>query len=173
MSPMTWYRDVLIKNKDEIKQSAIASFVLSLLYLLYGYSSGHVFVWQEIKPIEQPTIFVRYFYSAFTFVTLGAFLYYVVKLWKGIHFICVKVLGSWDLYRLVKSLVWLGLMAVTYFYIVPTVVEILNAVISFFYNIFNFILYLSPTIGVFLILSVIGAYLIKKVRREPVAIEGN
>lgn len=173
MSPMAWYRDVLTKNKEEIKQSAIASLILSLVYLLYTYSSGHTFAWQEINPIEQPTIFVRYFYSAFTFVTLGAFLYYVVKLWKGIYFICVKVLGSWDLYRLVKSLVWLGLMAVTYFYIVPTVVEILNAVISFFYNIFNFILYLSPTIGVFLILSVIGAYLIKKAKREPVVIKGN
>jgi hypothetical protein len=155
---MIWYKKVLKENQKEIYYSAAFSFVMSLGFLIWSHIHGSVFVWQSISPIEQPTIFERYFYSAFTFVTIGAFLYYVIKLWKGLHFIFVKVLGSWEIYNLVKSLVWLGLMAVTYFYIVPAVVGIMNAVLSFFYNIFNLILYISPGIGVFLILTVVGAY---------------
>lgn len=168
---MSWYNDTLTKYGKEIKQSTIASFVLSLVFLIYTYSAGHTFSWQEINPIEQPTIFARYFYSAFTFVTIGAFLYYVVKLWKGLHFILVKVLGSWELYNGIKAIVWLGLVAVTYFYIVPAIVGIMNAVLSFFYNIFNLILYLSSTLGVFLILSIGGAYLIKRFKLSPVVVK--
>ncbi len=154
----SWYKKVLKENQKEIYYSAALSFVVSLGYLIWSHFQGSVFIWQSISPIEQPSIFARYFYSAFTFVTIGAFLYYVVKLWKGLHFIFVKVLGSWEIYNLVKYFVWLGLMAITYFYIVPIVVEIMNVVLSFFYNIFNLVLYISPGIGVFLILTAVGAY---------------
>ena len=156
--PINWHKRVLKEYRKDITYSAVFSFVVSLGYLIWSHSQGSVFMWQSISPIEQPSILARYFYSAFTFVTIGAFLYYVVKLWKGLHFVFVKVLGSWEIYNLVKYFVWLGLMAITYFYIVPTIVGIMNAVLSFFYNIFNLILYISPGIGIFLILTVVSTY---------------
>jgi hypothetical protein len=166
--PINWHTKVLKEHKKEITYSAAFSFVVALGYLIWSHFQGFVFVWQSISPIEQPSILARYFYSAFTFVTIGAFLYYVVKLWKGLHFIFVKVLGSWEIYNLVKYFVWLGLMAITYFYIVPTVVGIMNAALSFFYNIFNFILYISPGIGIFLILTVVCAYCIALAKKRLV-----
>ncbi|KND50555.1 MAG: hypothetical protein AB198_01775 [Parcubacteria bacterium C7867-003] len=162
---MSWYKNVLTKYSNEIKQSAVFSFVLSLIYLLYKYYLGNnIFVWQEVNPIEQPDIFVYYFYSAFTFITIGAFLYHVVKLWKIIYYICVRMFGSIELYKFVKWLVWIGLLGITYFYIVPITINFLNGILSFFYNIYNLILYMSPSVGIFLILTTIGIYILKTIK---------
>jgi hypothetical protein len=168
---MNWVRDVLIKYKKEIIQSTITSFVIALVFLLYTYFIGNIFTWHKITPIEQPSILDRYFYSAFTFSTIGAFLFFVVKLWKGLYFIFVKVLGMKDLYILIKALLWFGLVLVSYFYLVPFTINVLNNVISFFFNIINFILYLSPTLGIFLILSIIGVYFLKEIRSKPIILQ--
>jgi hypothetical protein len=162
---MSWYKKVLQEFRTEIWYSALLSFVVSLAYLLWSHWHGTLFEWKPISLIEQPSLLYREFYSAFVFVTVGAFLYYVVKLWKFLYFIFVKTLHSRELYEFVKWIVWMSLILITYFYIVPVVVDILNAVISFFYNIFNLILYLSPTIGIFVILCVVLGYSFIKVRK--------
>ncbi len=101
-----------------------------------------------------PSLLCRGFYSAFVFVTIGAFLYYVVKLWKLIYFICVTILRSRELYKLVKCALWMFLIVVTYLYIFPVITKVFNAGISFFYNIMVLFLYLLPSVGVFIIIFV-------------------
>ncbi len=165
---MTWHKKVLKENRNEIGYSAAFSFIIALGYLLWVYFHGSVFEWRSISPLEQPSLIEREFYSAFVFVTVGAFLYYVVKLWKFLYFVFVKTLHDRKLYEAVKYVVWTGLILLTYFYIVPIVVDILNAIISFFYNIFNLILYLSPTIGIFAILCVVLGYGLIKAKNEPI-----
>ncbi len=155
---MVWYKKVLKENQSGIYFSAALSFVVSLTYLLWSYWHGTYFEWKSISPIEQPNLLYREFYTAIVFVAVGAFLYYVVKLWKFLYFIFAKMLHSRELYEFVKWIVWTSLILITYFYIVPVIVDILNAIISFFYNIFNLILYLSPTIGIFVILCVVFGY---------------
>lgn len=165
---MSWYKKALIKYKKELIQSTVISLLISFLFSLWYFASGKSFEWQSIAPISQPSIFIRYLYSAFTFVTIGAFLYYVIELWKGLHFIFVTVLGSWKLYNSVKWLVWTALILITYFYIVPTVVKILNTVISFFFNIAMFLFYLFPIIGSFVIIFIVSAYIFIYLKERPI-----
>jgi len=153
---MSWYKKILTENKKGIIQSAIISLVITLAFSIWYFISGNCFEWKTISPISQPSLLYRQFYSAFVFVTIGAFLYYIVKLWKFLYFILVKILRSWGLYELIKWALWTFLILITYFYIVPIVVDILNAVISFFYNLAILLLYLFPPIGIFLIVFLSG-----------------
>lgn len=163
---MTWKKDILIKYKKEIIQSAIISFIISLFFLIYTHSMGSTFSWKSISPFEAPSILNKTFYTLFTFSTIGAFMYYVLKFWKILRFICVDIFNSWDLYNLAKALVWPTLVAVSYFYIVPTFINVLNKISSFFFNIFNLLLYLTPSIGVCLILFILGFYVFVKIKKD-------
>lgn len=164
---MSWHKDTLIKYGKEIKQSAIASFVLSLAYLLYSYHLGATFVWQEISPVEQPGLLPRLFYSALVFAGPGWFLYHKLKLWKFLYEpYRGGGRGAYREYKKLKSAVWGLLILLMYFVIVPFVVNILNTLISFFFNIFNFILYLSPALGVFLTLTALGSYVAKRWKED-------
>jgi len=153
---MKWYKKVLVENKKELVRSAIVSIIVTLAFSLWYFVTGKSFEWKTISPISQPSLLYRQFYSAFVFITIGAFLYYVVKLWKFLYLIFVKILRSWGLYELIKWALWTSLILITYFYIVPIVVDILNAVISFFYNIAILFLYLFPSLGIFLIVFISG-----------------
>lgn len=161
---MVWYRKTITDNKKEIISSAIISIIIAFAFSLWYFVTGKGFEWKTINPISQPSLLNRYFYSAFVFVTIGAFLYYVVKLWKILYFIFVKTLGAWGLYKLIKWALWTSLILIAYFYIVPVVVDILNVVISFFYNATILLLYLSPPVGIFLIVFIQGFFIFKKIK---------
>jgi len=165
---MTWYKKVLAEKKKEIITSAIISIVITLAFSVWYFITSKGFEWKEINPISQPSLLNRYFYSAFVFTTIGAFLYYVVKLWKGLYFVFVRTLGNRELYKLIKWLLWTSLIFLTCFYIMPAIVEVLNTVISFFYNTAILLLYLVPPVGIFLLafLSGYGVYTLLKRRSE-------
>ena len=159
---MSWYRDSLEKNKNEILKSAVFSMLPTLIFSIWYFLGKKSFEWQSISPISQPSLLAREFYSALVFVTIGAFLYYVVKLWRILYFIIVEVIGSRELYRLVKSIIWVSLILAMYFYIVPKIVDFLNGTISVVYNISILLLYLFPPIGLFVIIFFIGYLAFKK-----------
>lgn len=60
-------------------------------------------------------------------------------------------MDDWRLYKDTKKFIWGALILFMYFWVVPKVVGLLNAVISFFYNLFGLILYLLPPLGISLI----------------------
>ena len=153
---MTWYKKVLTENKKEIITSAIISLVITLAFSVWYFRTGKGFEWRTISLVSQPNWLGREFYSLLAFATIGAFLYYVVRLWQILKFICKDILGSWSLYNGVKKIVWAILILITRFYLVPTVVIWLNAVISFFYNIAILFLYLMPLVGIFLLVFLSG-----------------
>ncbi len=171
---MAWYKKILEEKKKEIVVSAIISIVITSIFSIWYFIIGKSFEWRSISPISQPSLFHRYFYSAFVFFTIGAFLYYVVKLWKILYFIFVKILNARRLYNLIKGFLWTILILLAYFYIVPTIVDILNAIISFFYNILILFMYLLPLVGVFLLvfLSSYGVYIIFKQKSSSKSIKG-
>ena len=154
--PINWHTKVLKEHKKEITYSAAFSFVVSLGYLIWSFAQGSVFVWQSISPIEQPSILVRVFYSALAFAVPG-YLLYVVGFYKFLHNIIVRGLRDWQLYRGIKAVIWVGLILLMY-EVFGVIVSIMNAILSFFYNIFKLVLYISPGIGVFLILTIVGTY---------------
>lgn len=148
-----WYKKVLLKNAKEIVISATTYVILTFVLLLWHFALGIKFKWQTISPLSEPSIFVRAFYSAFTFCTLGLFLY-VIRFYKALHDIVVKTFGMWELYNLIKAVLWLFLMYISYAYLVPWLFNVLNASISILFNVANLVLYILPPVGIALILSV-------------------
>lgn len=149
-----WHKKAIIKNAKEMAGSATSYVILALVFLLWHFALGVKFEWQTISPLSTPSIFVRVFYSAFTFCTLGLFLY-VIKFYKVLHDIVVKTFGSWELYNFIKAVLWLFLMYISYAYLVPWLFNILNGGISILFNIANFVLYAIPPVGIALVLSII------------------
>ena len=158
---MTWYKHIFTKYRKEIISSAIVSVLFSVTLLLWHFGLGKSFVWTKIEPISAPGLFERYFYSAFVFVTLGAFLYFI-RFYQFLHGIIVGIFSDWRLYKDIKGFIWGGLILVSYFWVIPRIVDFLNAIISFFYNVFGLILYSLPALGVTLIFSIPAVVYIRK-----------
>ncbi|HEY4505748.1 MAG TPA: hypothetical protein VJG67_03590 [Candidatus Paceibacterota bacterium] len=154
---MSWYKKVLKENKKDIVSSAAFAVVFALAILLWHFALSKSFQWETINPIEAPSIFSRALYSALVFVTFGAFLY-----WVRFYQFLYHLISDRQLYRGIKGLIWGSLILIMYFWIVPTIVELLNAIISFFYNILNLVLYLFPPLGASFIVFSIGYIILKK-----------
>jgi hypothetical protein len=153
MENSNWYKNVLLKNAKEIVGSAATYVILALIFLLWYFILGIKFEWQQIKPLSPPSIFIRSFYSAFVFCTLGFFLY-VIRFYKVMHDILVKVFGLWTLYNFIKAVIWAFLIYVSYQYIVPWLFTLLNTSVSILYNIVGFILYTLPPLGMSLVVVI-------------------
>lgn len=151
---MVWYKKVLKENKKEMISGAITTVVFSLILILWTFLSEKSFTWTQFEPIDAPSIFQRYFYSAFTFSTIGAIIF-ASGFYLLLRIIVVDVFGSWPLYNLIKAIIWAGLMYVSYQYLVPFTISILNHICSFFINMFHLILYLSPPLGITIILFIL------------------
>jgi len=161
---MTWYKHTLTKYKKEIIFSAILSVLFSITLLLWHFGLGKSYVWTKIEPISAPGLFERYFYSAFVFVTLGAFLYFI-RFYQFLHGIIVGVFDDWRLYKDVKGFIWVGLILTSYFWVIPRIVDFLNSVISFFYNVFGLLLYSLPSLGIAMVISIPSFVFYKKYYR--------
>ena len=107
---MTWYKKTLKKYGKEILTGAVFSIVCTLAFLLWIYGMGKTFTWTDISPIDPPSIFVRIFYSALTFVTLGALLY-KIKFYQGLY----RILGDWRSFKEAKAIIWVLLMGTMFF----------------------------------------------------------
>lgn len=150
---MTWYIHTLTKYRKEIISSAIVSVLFSVTILLWHFGLGKSFVWKNIEPISAPGLLERGFYSAITYLTIGAFLYWV-RFHQFLHGIVVGIFDDWRLYKDIKGFIWGGLILVSYFWVIPRIVDFLNAIISFFYNVLGLILYSLPSLGIALVLSI-------------------
>ena len=162
MKKINWQKIALKKHLKDLVSSGTTYAILALIFLLWRFALGIKFELQQIEPFEQPSIFVRSFYSLFTFFTLG-FLLYIARFYKVLHDILVKEMGLRGLYNGIKAIVWAGLMYISYEYIVPWLFNLLNTSISILYNIAGIVLYAIPPIGISLILSV--AYFLFKKRK--------
>lgn len=149
-----WYKKVILKSTKEIVSSGASYLILALVFLLWHFALGIKFQWQNISPLSEPSIFIRLFYSAFTFCTIGLFLY-AIKFYKVLHDVVVKTLGMWELYNFIKAVLWAFLMYISYAYLVPWLFNVLNASISILFNIANLVLYALPPVGIALVLSIV------------------
>lgn len=152
---MSWYKHAIIKTlKKEVRSlKLILTIVFPLTFIFWYKLSGKPFEWQWINPIAVPP-YIRLFYSALVFITLGFFLY-LIKFYQVLYIIFVKVLGDFRSYKEAKGLIWFGLIALMYFKIVPWFVVVLNTIISIGYNLLKLIVYISPIIGISLVLGII------------------
>jgi hypothetical protein len=128
----------------------VTLFIL-LAMTIFQLLNGSPFVWRNIEPMDQPGLFARLLYSALTFVTIGALLYFI-----RFYQLLSSLFGhDRQGYRSAKKLIWLGLMYLMFTVLVPTGVNILNTILSFVYNIFVLMLYLSPIASSILVVIII------------------
>jgi hypothetical protein len=159
-----WHKRILKEKKKELVSSAILAVVFALATLLWHYFTGKGFAWESISPIEEPGLLPRIFYSALVYATLGAAIY-ATGFYKFLYSLYRGTRGGWKAYKKTKERIWVVLILIMFFVIIPTVVYILNAVISFFYNVLNLILFIFPPLGITAILF--GGYkLLKKYLAE-------
>lgn len=155
-----WYKKVLTENKKEIIRATLISLAVTTAFSLWYFISGKDFVWTDYAFISDPTLAPRLL-SALVFTSLGEILY-DLGFYYVLHFVFVVILRDRAAYNQIKRVIWLSLMAVMGFVIVPWVIDTLNKVFSFLYNVWLFILYIFPVFGVFLLGFAIAVYILKR-----------
>ena len=156
------------KNTDREKERgtlrAVFAVLFALTVALWHYFTGKVFEWQSISPVDEPDLLPRLFYSALVYVTLGAVLY-AMGFYKFLYSLYRGTRGGYRAYKEMKGAIWVVLIWGMYFVIIPVVVNILNAVALFFYNITILILYLFPALGISGIVFAIGYVVAKNYKK--------
>lgn len=148
---MIWHRKILQENIKETF-SSVLFYILILIFLgAQRFFLGDSFSWVWIEPIEQPSIFMRIFYSALTFLTLGKLVYKT-----KFYFYLYRIIGNYWVYKKAKKNIWVFLMLIMFFIIVPIIVNLLNGVISIVYNVFIFLLYILPSLTIST--TIVGIY---------------
>lgn len=162
ISKTLWYKKAIVNyaRANEIKVASgalvvlFSSFVSAQIFIF-----NHAFRWVKITPISDIP-WDRALFSALTYVSLGAILYYLL-FYKLLSFIFYRVLGDYKAYLQAKRVVWLALMLINYYYVTPFVISVLNKILSFCYNIITLILFVSPSLGG-AALCLIGYLLVRK-----------
>jgi len=134
-----------------LRAHEVKAVTTSLALLFCAFLSAQVFIfnrtftWVEIAPLSDLP-WNRELFSALTYVSLGAILYYLF-FYKFLSFLFYRLLGDYRAYVQAKRVVWLVLMVFNYFYVAPFVINILNRILSFVYNLVVLLLFVSPTLG--------------------------
>lgn len=160
---MKWYKKILVEQKDEAIKSAVISIIVTFAFSLWYFISHERFAWKEIDPFDAPLWYP--FYSALVFIGPGAYLYYFTDFYKNLYHFFRKVFWAPNLHKDIKHILWL-LMAAVVFIIVKIVVDFLNALISFVYNVAILTLYLAPPVGIALFVFVVSFILLKRVKNQ-------
>jgi hypothetical protein len=152
-----WYKIILMQASR--KEMAIVALVLVILTAMSvaRLFLGESFVWQDIAPIGTPDFWHRAFWSALTFMTLGAILY-AIRFYQVLSW----MLGSdREGYRQMKGTIWLGLMFLNY-QILPVIVDCMNTIISIAYNSFMLAIYSAPMLLAGLMLGILIGLLMER-----------
>lgn len=137
-------------QEESSKLSFILIIVLVVTIALQLWIGQQNFIRIDIEPISVDWLFSRLAYSALTFVTLGSLLY---RLWfyKVLYVIFGKLFG-YTFYKGLKKIVRIGLIALMYFVIVPFVADLLNTILTRWYNCIRYIGFITPALWVWLML---------------------
>ena len=164
---MNWREKIFKKHLKETLFTSIFSTILILMIIIGNQFFWWSFQWQEIDPIDMPPIWIRGVLSFFAFYTLGKLLFeaYFYKILYEV----MKFFGSsYREYERTKKKIWYMLMFVTAFVVIPWIIDVLNSILSFFFNIFQFLIsiwhFTWISLGITLII-VLGYFYITK--KEP------
>ena len=150
---MSWHAKAIKKYTKEVFSSTLTYLLTIVILTVWYLFSGDIFHWVWIEPLEVPPL-ERLLYGALTFVTLGRLVYntgFYLALWRIFY-----ALGDMRSYRELKAIIWMSLILIMYFWIIPAVIAVINWVISIGYNIFKFALYVAPPLVISVL--VVGVY---------------
>lgn len=153
---ISWYKKNLTKHKNKIVKSSVITVVFILVFLFWNYVVGKKFAWNDYELFSTPLSWG--FLSALVFVGPGRWLFYkgfYLNLWK-----IFKQISTYNNYKKTKKVIW-KLLVLIMLIIVSIIVYILNFITSFLLNTLALILYLSPIIGITIIIYAIIKFIIK------------
>lgn len=153
---MSWQSKALKHNLKEVFSSAYL-YVLSFAFVsIWYFYLDRPFVWEWIEPIDAPSFFERAFYSALVFIGPGYLLY------KTKVYLILYQLFDFRTFKEIKSAIWGVLILAMYFWIIPKFVDLLNAIISIFFNLYKLVLYVAPSFAVASLVMIIYLHFRKK-----------
>lgn len=153
---MSWQSKALKHNLKEVFSSAYL-YVLSFAFVsIWYFYLDRPFVWEWIEPIDAPSFFERAFYSALVFAGPGYLLY------KTKVYLILYQLFDFRTFKEIKSTIWGVLILVMYFWIIPKFVDLLNAIISIFFNLYKLVLYVAPSFTVASLVMILYLHFRKK-----------
>lgn len=148
---MTWYKKILIEKRAEVFLGTAVTLLFSLVTLVYHFATGQSFHWEAIDPIEMPGLMPTIVYSALVFVGPGRWLL-KMGFYKSLYSSFKGTKGGWWAYLRAKRKIWVFMMLMMGVVVIPWAVNVLNAILSFFYNVAGLMLYLVPPLGITLII---------------------
>jgi len=160
MQKKAWYTNELTKHRKELVNSTIFFSVFVMTVTLWGLFSGKPYEWQSIEPISKPSVMNWRLYSAIVFVTLGAFLYFS-GFYKFLYSLYRGTKNGWREYQKTKKAIWGLLTLFMIFVVIPFLVNVLNGFLSILFNIYQFLLYIFPSM-IITATIVMSVYLIRK-----------
>lgn len=134
---MSWQNKWFKLGVRKIALWSIYGAIFIWITILVNYGFWWSFERQMISPLEMPWILPRIFLSTLAFWIPWAFLY-KIYFYRGLY----NILPRGD-FKWAKRLTWLFLMGCMYIS-VKIVVDFLNLLLSFLFNLLNFAIFLAP-----------------------------
>jgi hypothetical protein len=132
-----WQRREIKENLERYFMLALYPIIFVLVTLLINYFFDWKLQWDVISPIEVGML-PKLFLSAISFVTIGAWLYYI-KFYRGLY----RSSKNYRAFKSAKKDIWTVVMIAS-FILIKVLIFLVNKIFEFFYNSINIILFVSP-----------------------------
>lgn len=149
---MNWRKKVSEEHLKETIFASVFSVTFILVLIVANFVFSWNFSWKEIDPIEMPPLWIRSLASLFTWFTLWNWLY-KLYFYKALYLICNSLWTSYSKYKKLKKEIWVWLMLLVTFVLIPMITNLLNSIISFLFNILQFLIATLPFIGISIAIS--------------------
>lgn len=169
---MNW-REKLIKwHLNETLFASVFSVLFIFILIIANFFFNWNFDWKQIDPIETPPLWIRGIASLFTWFTLWSWLFHLY-FYKILYWICKFLWISYFRYKKLKRQIWLWLMLLVTLVLIPIIIDLLNSIISLFFNILQFLIATKSFIGMSLSASLLIMLLYLYVTKKGASIIKN
>lgn len=144
---MSWKRKIFKEHIKETIFSMVFSLTFALVLMIANFFFDWNFDWKKIDPIEMPQLWIRGVASFFTWFTLWNWLFNLY-FYRVLYWICKLSWIRYSEYKKLKQKIWIWLMLLVTFVLIPLIIDILNSLISILFNIFQFLISTIPYMGI-------------------------
>lgn len=138
---MEWH---MIAISEGYKKMFVSGAIACCFFVVLGtwmFATGKTFTWQSIEVLSPLPPWAK-LWSGLTFSTTGFMLFHL-----GFYKTLYNMIPFYPLYSLVKAIIWLFLTLLTYWFF-DFVFRAVNVACSFFYNVWQMVMFVAPALGI-------------------------